>query len=125
MNSEIQFLLDTDVIVEYLNYKGDKLSSSLIKILSQGKCFTTVLNASELYFFAKDKLQLEAVEKFLFSINVLGIHSRYSLKISEYSKHFNNLRDCLIYVVAYLNKLSIVTKRNNVFPEGDVNIIVI
>lgn len=119
---EKQFLIETDIIIDYLNYDGKKLQSDLFRFFSEGKCFTTVLNASELYFFAKDKIHNEAITKFLYSINVLGIHSRYSLKVSDYSAFFNNTRDCLFYLVAFFNNLAIVTKRKNIYPKGDVEI---
>lgn len=125
MSKEKQYLLETDIIIDYLNYDGEKTKSDLIKLLSKGKCFTTILNASELYFFAKNIYQKEAVDKFLYSINVLGLHSRYSLKVKEYSSHFNNVRDCMFYLVALFNNLAIVTKRKNVFPEIDVEIILL
>jgi len=125
MKKEKQFLLETDIILDYLNFNGEKLKSSLIKFLSEGKCFTTVLNASELYFICENNNQSEVVSKFLYSINVLGIHSRYSLKVREYSSHFNNTRDCLFYLVALFNNLAIVTKRKNIFPEKEVEIILV
>ncbi len=74
MKKNRQFLLETDIILDYLNFGGDRFQSHLIKLLSEGKCFTTVMNASEFYFFTKDKIQTEAVTKFLYSINVLGLH---------------------------------------------------
>jgi predicted nucleic acid-binding protein len=122
---EKQFLIETDVIVDYLNHQGNKLDSKLIEFLSLGKCFTTVINASELYYSCKDDFQVEIVSKFLYSINVLGIHPRYSLLVKDYSKYFNNTRDCLFYLVALFNKLSLVTKRKNIFPSGEVEIILI
>lgn len=125
MKTEKHYLLETDFIISYLNYCGEKLKSDLIKFLTEGKCFTTVLNASELYFFAKDKQQLEAVNKFLYSISVLGIHSRYALRVNEFAKYFNNTRDCMFYLVALFNNLSIITSRKNIFPQGDVEIILV
>jgi hypothetical protein len=125
MKKEKQFLIETDLIIEFLNFNGEKLKSDLMGILYEGKCFTTVLNASELYFFAQNKIQNEAVTKFLYSINVLGLHSRYSLKVNEYSHLFKNTRDCLFYLVALFNNLAIVTKRKNIYPDGEVAIILL
>lgn len=125
MKKEKQFLIETDIIIDYLNYAGEKLESDLIKIFSEGKCFTTVLNASELYFNARNKIQNEAVTKFLYSINVLGLHPRYSLKVNDYSTMFSNTRDCLFYLVALFNNLVIVTKRKNIYPDGEVEIILL
>jgi hypothetical protein len=124
MNNK-QFLLETDVIIDYLNFNGNRLESKLIKFLSEGKCFTTILNASELYFHCKDETQFNAVNKFLFSINILGLHPRYSLKVSEFSYKFSNVRDCLFYLVAFFNNLVIVTKHEHIFPEGNVEIILL
>lgn len=125
MKKEKQFLIETDLIIDYLNFDGEKLRSDLISIFSEGKCFTTVLNAAELYFFTRNKIQNQAVTKFLYSINVLGLHPRYSLKVNEYSSFFNNTRDCLFYLVALFNNLAIVTKRKNIYPLGEVEIILL
>ncbi len=125
MQRETQFLIDTEIIIDYLNFNDQKFKSDLIKFLSEGKCFTTVLNATELYLNSKNIIQIEAVTKFLYSINVLGLHPRYSLKVSEFSTDFKDTRDCLFYLVALFNNLTIVTKKKNVYPERKVKIILL
>ena len=59
MQKETQFLIDTEIIIDYLNFNDRKFKSDLIKFLSEGKCFTTVLNATELYLNSKNKFLIK------------------------------------------------------------------
>ena len=49
------------------------------------------------------------VRDLLNSINVLGLHSRYSLSIPECSDKFSNVRDALFYILAKFNNLTIIS----------------
>jgi len=104
-----KYLLETDVLLEYLVlYEFDK-ESYLIKLMQKGICFTSVLNASELFMFANSDYEKEKVRDLLNALKVLGLHSRYSLSIPNCMNNFKNIRDALFYILAEQNRLSIVS----------------
>ncbi|HMN18300.1 MAG TPA: PIN domain-containing protein [Ignavibacteriaceae bacterium] len=122
MNQKIipKFLIETDVLADHL-ITDSKTESYLIKLMKTGICFTSVLNASELYLLANSNLELQRVNDVLYSIKVLGIHARYCLSIPNHKDRFNNLRDNLFYILAELNKLTIVTLNPVKFKDNKVN----
>lgn len=104
-----KYLLETDVLLKYLVlYEFDK-ESYLIKLMQKGICFTSVLNASELFMFANSDYEKEKVRDLLNALKVLGLHSRYSLSIPNCMNNFKNIRDALFYILAEQNRLSIVS----------------
>lgn len=104
-----KYLLETDLLLEYLVlYEFDK-ESYLIKLMQKGICFTSVLNASELFMFANSDYEKEKVRDLLNALKVLGLHSRYSLSIPNCMNNFKNIRDALFYILAEQNRLSIVS----------------
>lgn len=104
-----KYLLETDVLLEYLVlYEFDK-ESYLIKLMQKGICFTSVLNASELFMFTNSDYEKEKVRDLLNALKVLGLHSRYSLSIPNCMNNFKNIRDALFYILAEQNRLSIVS----------------
>ena len=104
-----KYLLDTDVLLEYLVlYEVDK-ESYLIKLMQKGICFTSVLNTSELFMFANSDYEKEKVRDLLNTLKILGLHSRYSLSIPNCMDNFKNIRDALFYILAEQNRLSIVS----------------
>ena len=78
-----EFLLDTDILEEHLRNPGKNRLSILGSLALQGICFTTVLNATELFLLASNKEETEAVFSVLSAVHVLGIHQRYSLQTPE------------------------------------------
>lgn len=103
-----KYLIDTDVLADHL-IKEQSTESYFIKLMRSGICFTSVLNASELYHLADSQFELERVNDVLFSIKVLGIHARYSMLVPKYKNRFNSIRDLLFYILAESNKLTIVS----------------
>ena len=103
-----KYLIDTDVLADHLIMEQGT-ESYLIKLMRSGICFTSVLNASELYHLTDSQLELERVNDILYSIKVLGIHARYSLSVPKYKNRFKNIRDLLFYTLAESNKLTIVS----------------
>ena len=104
-----KYLLETDLLLEYLVlYEFDK-ESYLIKLMQKGICFTSVLNASELFMIANSDYEKEKVRDLLNALKVLGLHSRYSLSIPNCMNNFKNIRDALFYILAEQNRLSIVS----------------
>lgn len=122
MKSE-QFLIDTEVLYKHLTHRDSGKNSFLTQLMMKGDCFTTVLNASELYFSAVTEEHKIAVKKLLYALKVLGLSSRYTLNITDYSQNFDNYLDCLFYIVAEKNNLSIATYSPEKFKIGKVKVV--
>jgi len=121
-----KYLLETDILIDYLTFNKSGNQPFLLNLMQKGICFTSVLNASELFMLAKTSLEKEKVRDLLNAINVLGLHSRYSLAISDCKNNFKNIRDALFYVLAEQNRLIIVSlnplkydglRVNSIHPE--------
>jgi hypothetical protein len=109
MQSDIpKYLVETDILVDFLTSSNEDMSY-LLKLMQKGICFTSVLNASELLFHTRNDFEKAKVMDLLYSIKVLGLHSRYSLSVPQYSEKFGNIRDTLFFILAKLNKLIIVS----------------
>lgn len=103
-----KFLIETDVLADHL-ITNSITESYLIQLMKTGICFTSVLNAAELYSLTNSSLELQKVNDLLYGIKVLGIHARYSLSVPNYKDRFKNIRDLLFYLLAELNKLTIIS----------------
>lgn len=114
--------LETDVLVQYLIEKKED-SSILLNLMQNSICFTSVINASELFYAAKTESQKDSVQKVLTGLKVLGMHSRYSLLINKYSSLVNTVRDALICVLADNNKLPVVTYNIEKFAKTKLTLI--
>jgi len=112
--------LETDVIAEYL---AGNDSSHLLRLMQNSICFTSVINASELFFAAGNESQNNYVRKVLTGLKVLGTHSRYSLLINKYSSLVNTVRDALICVLAEYNKLPVVTYKTEKYLKTELTLI--
>lgn len=116
----IKYLLETDVLVDYLTSNENNY---LMNLMKTGICFTTVLNASEMLASCKDENELTAVRSVLDSLKVLGLHSKYSLNVPEFSDNTSSLRDALFCVVSLINKLPIVTLNRERYKKTNLKII--
>lgn len=114
------YLIDTDILYDHLIHNDQKKRSFLTQLMTKGECFTTVLNASELFFSAKTEEQKIAVKKLLYALKVLGINSRYSLDVPNYSGKFKNYKECLFYIIAEKNNLIIATNSPERYDFGVV-----
>ena len=122
MRSNDKYLLETDILSDHL-VNGKDEGSFLIDLMQKGICYTTVINASELLYHTISEEEIKNVKKVLNAVKVLGLNSRYSLSISDYSKKVKTLRDALFSVVADINKLPIVTFDNNRYINTSLKII--
>ena len=121
MKNKKEFLIDTDVLVDHLIH--DKNSKSdLEKAMLKGTCFTTVINASELYL-AANVSERKWIDKLLRTINVLGLHARYSLSASNYCGRTENLREVLLVITAKINKLPLLTNNKEKYKFADIELI--
>jgi len=116
----VKFLLETDVLVDYLT--SDK-NNHLLSLMQKGICFTTVLNASELLAACKDETEIAEVRSVLDSLKILGLHFRYALSVPEFSGKTKNNRDALFAVVSLINKLPIVTMNSDRYKKTNLKII--
>ncbi len=116
-----KFLLETDILIEYLTFNNSGSKPFPLKLMQKGICFTSVLNASELFMAAKTDFEKEKVRDLLNAINVLGLHARYSLSISNCIDNFKNIRDALFYVLAEQNRLIIVSLNPHKYDGLRVN----
>ncbi len=121
-NKKPEFLVETDILLDHLTFSGKGLSKLEIAMMN-GLCFTTVLNASELLYAAKNEEERQVVISMLSAVKVLGLHSRYSLSVYEFSNKVKSLRDAIFCVVAKLNKLPILTDDNEKFVNSGIKII--
>lgn len=104
-----KYLLETDVLIQYLTTEIPNKDHYLIKLMQKGICFTSVFNASELFMLAKTDLEKNKIRDLLNALKVLGLHSRYSLSVSACRDNFDNIRDALFYILAEQNRLIIVS----------------
>lgn len=118
-----EFLADTDILLRHLIHINSSTLSELEFAMRQGVVFTTVINASELYFGVSSPEEKSAVDSLLKSLKILGINSRYSLNISDFFNKVADTRDALICVVAKLNKLPILTADPNRYKNSGIEII--
>jgi len=115
-------LVDTDILVDHLICEnGD--SSVLEKVMQSHICFTSVINASELYYATKSEDEFIGVTQLLRSLKVLGMHARYSLLIPEFKETTTNLRDALICALAKNNKLTLLTNKKEKYKFADIQLI--
>jgi predicted nucleic acid-binding protein len=116
----VKFLLETDVLVDYLT---SDINNYLLSLMQKGICFTTVLNASELLAVCKTDDEKSAVRSVLDSLKILGLHQRYALSVPEFSEKTQNNRDALFAVVSLINKLPIVTMSSDRYKKTNLKII--
>lgn len=104
-----KFLIETDVLIDHLTHTRGKGQSYLIKLSQIGICFTSVLNASEVYFNLHSENDLQKADHLFYALKVLGIPARYSLELKKINTYAANYRDALISVLANQNDLIIIT----------------
>lgn len=117
-----EYLVETDLILDHLTYKGS-LKSDLEIAMENGICFITAINASELFFTAKNEVEIKYINKVITALKVLGINSRYSLAVNEFAGNVSSVRDAIICATAKINKLPILTKDPDNYKSTGLNII--
>lgn len=73
-------LVETDLIAEFLTAGSDG-PSLLRRLLEVITCYTTFLNAAEIYSAARDDEERRTVERALFGLKILGASARYAKTI--------------------------------------------
>jgi len=112
----MQFLIETDVLSEYLIAAKGK-ETLLRKALAKGVCYTTMYNALELFRAAKTKQESDAILQMLMVVRVLGFNARYAQSFSEAATEIEKKtgislsnREAMMIGMAKISKLSIITK---------------
>lgn len=112
-------LIDTDILFAHLTGAAEnRRSYSLLEyLMCQEICFTTVLNAAQLYLCCETAAEKSAVRKLLNGINILGIHPRYALQLEkdDYVPEVDTVRS-LFFATAVSNKMKIATLNKNCYP---------
>ena len=123
MPNKIEFLIENDILLDHLTQKDISVPSTLEIAMTTGICFTSVINASELYFYSSTQQEKESVDTVLYALKVLGIHQRYSLNISKFFNKVASTRDAIICSVALNNKLPILTDETERYKRSGIKII--
>ena len=123
MADKIEFLVETDILVEHLVQNDVPVFSDLELAMSKGICFTTAINASEIYFRCTNEKEKNAVDSVMQAVKVLGIHPRYSLNISDFFNKVASTRDAMICSLAKINKLPILTAQISKYKDSGIKII--
>lgn len=103
------FLLETDIITDHLIGQKTGSESVLEHLMQKGLCFTTALNAAEIYGSKSAVINLSIINDIFAAIKIMGINSRYVLKLPDFYGRVNDWRDAMFASVAWHNKLTIVT----------------
>jgi predicted nucleic acid-binding protein len=111
-----QLLIETDVLSDYLTTPEGE--TSLLRLaLQRASCYTTMINALELFRAASTTLQHDAVLSMFYLVRVLGFNPRYaepfaaSAREVEATKNLTiSARESLILGMAQVSKLSILTR---------------
>ena len=108
-----QFLIETDVLREYLVSHSSLLRSAL----REGVCYTTMYNALEIFRLAKSEAEREVVKNMLSVVRVLGFNYRYAEQFALIIKEIEGQsdtditeREALIIGMAKTSKLTILTR---------------
>lgn len=117
-----EYLVDTDILIDHLTFDNDNNDSYLELLMQNGICFSTVLNAAELLYRAASDIEKEIILNLLSALKILGLHARYSLRISAYRDSVGNVNDALMCTVADYNKLPIVTFDKLKYSKTDLSV---
>lgn len=108
-----QFLVETDILREYLVSKDSILRAAL----SEGVCYTTMYNALEIFRLAQNETERDVVKQLVSVVRVLGFNFRYAEQfapivqsIEQQSNTELTQREALIIGVAKTSKLIILTR---------------
>jgi len=123
MGNKTEYLIDTDILISHLIQEDTSELSDLEIAMRQGLCFTSAINASELYFRVSTDEEKFAVDSVTRALMVLGIHPRYSLNITDFFNKVATARDALFCSVAKNNKLPIFTREVSKYENSGIKII--
>lgn len=114
----MQFLIETDILNDYLMHRSSDGEPSLLRqALAQVTCYTTMINAMELFASATDQKSRDATMNLLMVVRVLGFSARYAepfatlgKEIEQEKKLVLSQRELMILAMAETSKLTVVTR---------------
>ena len=86
MKSKYEIFIETDVFMHHLYKNKPGGESVLQKCLKLFDCFTSVINASEIFSVCPNAKMIDGAKHSFYGVGVLGIPFRYSLTIAEVSR---------------------------------------
>ncbi len=115
----MQFLIETDILNDYLIHRSSQGESSVLRrALAQATCYTTMINAMELFASASDQKSRDATMNLLMVVRVLGFSARYAepfatlgKEIEQEKKMILTQRELMILAMAKTSKLTVVTRK--------------
>ncbi len=115
----MQFLIETDILNDYLIHRSSQGESSMLRqALAQATCYTTMINAMELFASASDQKSRDATMNLLMVVRVLGFSARYAepfatlgKEIEQEKKMILTQRELMILAMAKTSKLTVVTRK--------------
>ena len=122
LKSRFEIFIDTDIFLDHLT--GTKKEESLLlKCLKIFDCYTSVINASEIFYGCAGNSQREKAKHSFYGTGVLGIPYKYSLRIGEVLKKIeerklkNTYRDAVITAVCMETKLPFLTLNEKKYSQ--------
>lgn len=109
----MQYLIESDVLLAYLRHSGPE-PSVLRRALSVGTCYTTMLNAMELFAEMTAPHERVAVTNMLMVVRVLGFNSRFAEPFADLAKGSPGItqREMLVLGMAKASKLTVLTEEH-------------
>lgn len=104
-------LVETDVIVEYLT-AAPGVQPLLRSLLAATTCFSTFIQASEIYSVCTSAEERSSVDRALFGLKILGASSRYSKTIGDVLSSLGTMRGhrtAIVAAMALESRLPVVT----------------
>jgi predicted nucleic acid-binding protein len=109
----MQYLVETDILREYLTHKGQELSL-LRQALSSGTCYTSMVNAMEIFSEMTGERERAAASNMLLVVRVLGFNARFAEPFAHMAKEHAGLtqREMLVLGMAKASKLTVLTSEH-------------
>jgi predicted nucleic acid-binding protein len=104
-------LIETDIIIDYLTASPGE-TPLLRRLLEAVTCYTTFLNAAEIYSAARGDEERRTVEQALFGLKILGASGRYAKTIGGVLSSEGTIghRTAIVAAMARESNLPIVTE---------------
>lgn len=106
-----ELLVETDLIAEYLTAPVGTVPA-LRDLLRSARCFSTFIQAAELFSLAKTEEEQRIVERGLYGLKIIGASSRYSRQIGALMQEQPgvNHRIAIVAAIALSANLTIITR---------------
>jgi hypothetical protein len=116
-----RYLLDTDIIIEYL--RGKELATDFVESL-EGELLLSVITVAELFSGIRDQTEERSLEQFLLAFQVVSVNDFIAkqggaLRRAYRQSHGTGLADALIAATAIGSEATLVTFNKRHFPMLD------